>query len=249
MWRVIAADDEAYIREALEKLINWEKMECELLAVVKDGQELLRSIDKLSPDIVITDIQMPVVSGLEVCCYLYETKPEIQAILLTAYSDFDYAKTAVKYSVCDYVLKLSIIEELPEAIKKAVGILVKLKRELEENVDAGGEQETLIERIDKYISENFRRKISLDDIADEFHVNRSYLSRFYKHKRGVNLFDHILQLRIDLAKNYLTHSDMRTYEIAEAVGIEDAGYFSKIFKRNTGLTPKEYRKQGDNEET
>ena len=113
MWKVVAADDEGYIREALKKLINWEKMNCDLVSVLEDGQELIQCIENESPDIVITDIQMPGVNGLEVCKYLYETRPETQVIILTAYSDFDYAKFAIKYNACEYVLKISIMDELP----------------------------------------------------------------------------------------------------------------------------------------
>ena len=126
MWKVIAADDEGYIREALQKLINWEKMDCSLESVVSDGQELLEKIRGEMPDIVITDIQMPGVDGLEVCKYVYETCPETQVIILTAYSDFEYAKRAIKYSVCEYVLKISIIDELPLAVEKAIGKLIRL---------------------------------------------------------------------------------------------------------------------------
>ena len=75
MWKVIAADDEGYIREALQKLINWGKMNCSLEKVVSDGQELLEEIGEEMPDIVITDIQMPGADGLEVCKYIYETCP------------------------------------------------------------------------------------------------------------------------------------------------------------------------------
>ena len=128
MWKVVAADDEGYIREALQKLINWEKMDCSLESVVSDGQELLEKIRGEMPDIVITDIQMPGVDGLEVCKYVYETYPETQVIILTAYSDFEYAKRAIKYSVCEYVLKISIIDELPLAVEKAIGKLSRLEK-------------------------------------------------------------------------------------------------------------------------
>ena len=80
MWKVLAADDESYIREALQKLINWEKMDCSLEKVVSDGQELLDGITRSMPDIVITDIQMPGVDGLQVCKYIYETSPETQVM-------------------------------------------------------------------------------------------------------------------------------------------------------------------------
>ena len=249
MWKVVAADDEGYIREALKKLINWEKMNCDLVSVLEDGQELIQCIENESPDIVITDIQMPGVNGLEVCKYLYETRPETQIIILTAYSDFDYAKFAIKYNVCEYVLKISIMDELPEALEKATGKLTQLKKEIEKEEAAVSEQRTLLQQIDQYVEQNFKNKISLDEIADELHVNRSYLSRFYKNKTGINLFDTILNLRIEAAKEYLLNTDMKTYEISEAIGVDDAGYFSKMFKKITGVSPKEFRKQGKDEKT
>lgn len=249
MWKVVAADDEGYIREALKKLINWEKMNCDLVSVLEDGQELIQCIENESPDIVITDIQMPGVNGLEVCKYLYETRPETQIIILTAYSDFDYAKFAIKYNACEYVLKISIMDELPEALEKATGKLTQLKKEIEKEEVAVSEQRTLLQQIDQYVEQNFKNKISLDEIADELHVNRSYLSRFYKNKTGINLFDTILNLRIEAAKEYLLNTDMKTYEISEAIGVDDAGYFSKMFKKITGVSPKEFRKQGKMKKT
>ena len=245
MWKVVAADDEAYIREALKKLINWEKMDCVLIDVVDDGQELINKIEEEEPDIVITDIQMPEVNGMDVCKYLYETYPDIQVIILTAYADFSYAKSAIKYSICDYVLKVSIIDELPEAIEKAIENLNQLRKDIEKNPL---EQLSLIQQIDQYIEQNFKNKISLDDIAEALHINSSYLSRTYKLKKGRNLFDEILNLRIEAAKDYLINTDMKTYEISELVGVDDASYFSKMFKKITGLSPKEYRKQEDHEE-
>lgn len=158
MWKVVAADDEGYIREALKKLINWEKMNCDLVSVLEDGQELIQCIENESPDIVITDIQMPGVNGLEVCKYLYETRPETQIIILTAYSDFDYAKFAIKYNACEYVLKISIMDELPEALEKATGKLTQLKKEIEKEEAAVSEQRTLLQQIDQYVEQNFKIK-------------------------------------------------------------------------------------------
>lgn len=248
MWKVIAADDEAYIREALKKLINWGKMDCNLINVVDNGQELINKIEEQEPDIVITDIQMPEVNGMDVCKYLYETYPETQVIILTAYADFSYAKTAIKYSICDYVLKVSIMDELPDAIEKAIGNLNQLKIEIEKNEKYPLDQLSLIQQIDQYIEINYKKKLSLEDIADALHINSSYLSRVYKLKKGKNLFDAILNLRIEAAKDYLINTDKRTYEISELVGVEDSSYFSKMFKKITGMSPKEYRKQERNEE-
>ncbi|MDO4285193.1 MAG: response regulator [Eubacteriales bacterium] len=245
MWRVMAADDEGYIREALQKLINWEKMGCVLEAVVCSGKELLDQIEASHPDIVITDIRMPETDGLEVCRYVYEKCPETQTILLTAYSDFEYAKAAIRCDVCDYVLKVAIMEDLPVAVEKAIGRLERSGREIESAEKEGAG--SLYAQIEEYIEKNYRARISLDDMAEALHANRSYLSRLYKNKTGSNLFDTILLRRIEDAKEYLAKTEKRTYEISEIVGFEDAGYFSRIFKKKTGYSPKDYRKKTQNE--
>lgn len=84
----------------------------------------------------------------------------------------------------------------------------------------------------------------MDEIADELHVNRSYLSRFYKNKTGINLFDTILNLRIEAAKEYLLNTDMKTYEISEAIGVDDAGYFRRCLKKLLGFHLKNLGSRG-----
>lgn len=240
MWKIMAADDEAYIREALQKLIDWEKMDCTLVSVAANGRELLDNIEDEHPDIIITDIQMPEVDGLEICKYIDTYCPETKVIILSAYSEFEYAKKAIKYGVSDYVLKISIMEELPEAIEKAIMQIEKNRDEIEKTeIDEPG---NLYAQIEQYIAERYMNKITLDEIAAELHANRSYVSRLYKNKRGINLFDAILERRIEAAKDYLRNTEMKTYEISAAVGIEDAGYFSKMFKKKTGVSPKDYRR-------
>ncbi len=246
MWKVMAADDESYIREALKNLISWEKMDCTLLCVCSNGAQLLERIREEQPDIVITDIRMPGVDGLSVCRTLYETCPETQVILLSAYSEFDYARSAIRYDVCEYVLKIAVLEELPAAVEKAVHNLKKRSQELEscqQDVVQKEEMDSLYFRMQKYIEENYTKKISLDEIAEALHANRSYLSRLYKSKSGVNLFDDILSRRIELAKEYMRTTDRKVYEISQAVGFDDTGYFSKVFKKLVGMSPKEYRNE------
>lgn len=245
MWKVLAADDEAYMQEALRQLIRWDSLGCDLCGVLANGKELIEQMEEEHPDIVITDIRMPLMDGIEVCRYVYEKCPEAQVILLSAYSEFEYARNAIRYGACDYVLKVSVLEELPRALKKAIEILEKQRRELRY---PSGEQEhqdteSLYGQMVRYVEQNYCRRITLDEMAEHLHSNRSYLSRLYKNRSGVNLFDDILRRRIEKAKEYMECTDRRIYEISEAVGFDDTGYFSKVFKKYAGMSPKEYKNQ------
>ena len=245
MYKVLAADDEAYMQEALRELIRWDRLNCELLDVFGNGKELIGQMQEGAPDIVITDIRMPVADGLEVCKYVYERCPETQVIILSAYSDFDYARAALRYSACDYVLKVSVLEELPRALKKAIENLERQGKELSgwQGDERWQDTDSLYGQMVHYVEQNYLRKITLDEIAEYLHANRSYLSRLYKSRSGVNLFDDILHRRVEKAKEYMEHTDCKLYEIAVEVGFEDAGYFSKVFQKYTGMSPKEYRNQ------
>ena len=237
MWKVMIADDENYMLEAMENLIDWKKMKCQLVYKAKNGQIVLEQIKKNPPDIIITDIKMPLVSGIEVAKYVYENKLPIKVIILSAYAEFQYAQEAIKYDVCGYIIKTSVIEMLPGMIQKAVGKLsvpIELEKDDEEYYS-----DDILGRLQKYVAEHYTDKLNLTQIARDIHANGSYLSRLYKTKTGQNLFDVINIMRLEKAKEYMNQG-MRIYEIAQQVGFDDVSYFSRVFKKHEGCSPREY---------
>lgn len=238
MWKVMIADDEMYMLEALEKLINWEALDCKLIYKAKNGEELLEQIRNEVPDIVITDIKMPLVTGLEVAKYVYEQMLPTKMIILSAYADFNFAQEAIQYDVCGYIVKTSAIEKLPEMLHKAIS---KLSGPMIIEEEEKSYSEDIFGKLQKYINTNYMDKLTLSTIADEIHANGSYLSRLYKAKTGQNLFDAINKMKLQKAKEYLAEGK-RISEVASLIGFDDASYFSRVFKKYENCSPRDYEK-------
>jgi hypothetical protein len=237
MWKVMIADDEVYMLEALEKLINWNNLDCRLVYKAKNGEELIDKIKEEVPDIIITDVKMPLVSGMEVAKYIYEHLLPTKVIILTAYADFEYAKLAIEYDVCGYIVKTSAIEELPAMLRKAIAKLTLPSMLQEEEFP-----EDILSKLQKYIEDNYMEKLTLSQIAEEVHANGSYLSHLYKSKTGQNLFDAINKMKLKKAKEYLVQGK-RISEIATLVGFEDVSYFSRVFKKYESCSPRDYERK------
>ena len=236
----MVADDELYMLEAMEKLFNWEKMGCRLVFNARNGQELLDRMKVEIPDIVITDVRMPLVSGIEVAKYIYEKELPTKVIILSAYEDFEYAREAIQYDVCGYIVKTSVIEMLPEVLQKTIK---KLPKPIEGiRADEKTHSSDILDRLKKYISLHYTEKLTLEQISNDIHANGSYLSRLYKMKTGQNLFDVINQMKMEKAKEYMSQGH-KIYEAAQMVGFDDVSYFSRVFKKYEGCSPREYEKK------
>ncbi len=131
--------------------------------------------------------------------------------------------------------------------KKALEILQDQFRQLlnyiarESDRDFGADD--TLHKARNYLESNFDKPLNLDKVAGEVGLSSSYLSRSFKQKFGVSFTDYLNQLRLDRSKRLLRHSNKNIGEIAEEVGFNDGNYFSKVFKREEGVTPTEYRKK------
>jgi len=100
----------------------------------------------------------------------------------------------------------------------------------------------VIHRVKQYVDANYRENITLQDVAGRFFISREYVSRRFKQEFGLNLFEYLERVRIENAKALLTNEAYAIGDIANMVGYPDGRYFSKIFRKLTGMTPREYRK-------
>lgn len=252
-------DDERIIRDGLATLINWDILSCNLIAIEKNGSTAYNRImdtAKTTPDIVITDIMMPIMNGLELIEKTLSLVSPPIFIVLSGYNDFEYAKTAMLYGVKYYVLKPTSEEEIQNILKKACED-VNVTRRINEAISISNVKKNtnhdysipvsaILDAIDTHIG---NPDLSLKWIADQLlFMNESYLSKLFKKEVHKNFSDYLQEKRIAMAKeNLLSGNDKKIYEVFELLGFDiNTRYFSQVFKKYTGLTPSEYRKKHNN---
>ena len=236
--QVVLVDDEIMIREGFKRLFDWAAHDCEVVGEAADGMEALAQIDHLQPDIVIMDINIPIINGLKVIQTSRMRYPDMAFIIVSGYDDFSYCREALRMRITDYILKPVNYEEFGSCIDR-LKIALYEKRKTEEQ-DA--QEERTITGIIRYLQEHLDKEISLNILADEFHLNSQYISQLFKSEIGVNFLAYLTSIRMERAKKLLLATSLSIGEISEKCGYADYRVFTKVFKKEEGSTPSQYRR-------
>ena len=377
--KMMIVDDERIILESLETLIDWNSIGVEVVGTADNGAAAIDVAVRSKPDIILSDISMPALSGLEMLEALRIQQMRVEVIFITAYSKFDYAQEAIKHGAYDYLLKpidevllLETVSRCANKVREEAARLSsgtdtetwakhldrgesvyyssitdvpaqsyhsepEVKAAIVENIKAGSleqihdalldffrlifhEDNTLeadtvrlhcfelvdhllrelreykiqeyLNSTDKefnlkkriaacvtlddafevtqnlvvnfgncvkdvqasttkrlvhaaiaYIHDNYHKDISLTSVADHLFITAPYLSKLFSAQMHESFSQYLLSYRINVAKELLRNTHEKVYEIAAQVGYTDIAHFSKLFKRSTGQTPKQYREQ------
>ncbi|RED59387.1 response regulator transcription factor [Cohnella lupini] len=253
--KAIIIDDEAWIREGLSEHVGWQELGIELVQAFQDGAEAYDYLVREPAAIVLTDIRMPNMTGLELLAKLHELKnvrpdrsiPKV--IFLSGYEDFKYAQEAVRLGAVDYLLKPAEVEEIESSLAKAK----RMCDESIESVSQNGQSATklavveepssyLIKKAIHILATRFREDLHLTDIAGELFITPNYLSRLFRQETGKSFGELLSEVRLDNARALLLSNDaMKIYEVGSAIGYSNPRYFSEWFHKNTGMSPGEYR--------
>ena len=131
MLKVFLVEDEIVMREGIKKNIQWEKEGFEFVGDASDGELAYPLIQKTKPDILITDIRMPFMDGLELSRLVKQELPDIKIMILSGYDEFEYAKEAIKIGITDYLVKPISGAKLLEAVKKVAQVIEEEKEQKE----------------------------------------------------------------------------------------------------------------------
>lgn len=236
--RVVLVDDEIMIRHGFRQLFDWEAHDCEVVGEAADGMEAVAQIDSLNPDIVIMDINIPIMNGLKVIQLSRIKHPDTAFIIVSGYDDFSYCREALRLQITDYILKPVDYEEFGVCIDN---LKIKLfqRKSTEETAEP---EERVINSIVRYMQNHLAEEISLSVLAEEFHFSTQYISQLFKNEIGVNFLAYLTNIRMEKAKKLLLSTSLSIADVSEQSGYSDYRVFTKVFKKSEGITPSQYRR-------
>lgn len=254
MNRVLIVEDEPIIQKGLQFKVNWLNNDCIVVGCADNGLIGIDKIKELEPDIVLTDVRMPFKDGIEM---LRESKNDFnyEAIILSGYSEFNYAKQAIRLGVHDYLLKPVDIKELERTISKLVSKIKQRKVQDNLKINSSVYKDVLnvdinVETTSNYvldvidfIKENYHQKVTLKNVSDVFHISSVFLNSKFKDETSHSFNEFLTRYRIIKALEMLQNDKVLIYEVAEEVGFSDYKYFSQVFKKYIGMSPKQFLSQ------
>ena len=231
MYSILIVDDEPIIRRGIKIFIDFEKYKINDIYEAEDGN-----------------------SAFKVFSEIKELKNDVKIAIISGYDYFEYAQKALKIGVEDYILKPVSKSDINEIISKLIYKLEEDKKYNEarkiinkinhsEIFDKDLSNKKYKDTIIKKIEEKYNEvSFNLSSLADEMDLSSGYLSFLFKNLFGIPFQDYLNNIRMEKAKLLLLTTDLKNYEIAELVGIENFNYFNSKFKKTFGITPKEFKK-------
>lgn len=239
MIELYLADDERWVLMGLRKLIQKSGLPYRVMGEADNGLSAIKELRMLRPQVLFTDIRMPGLTGLELIQTIAKEKMNIQTVLISGYADFEYARTALRSGVFDYILKPIKEEELFDILSR---LAKKFQTEQlsEEEIIIG---DYGISEIVQEIQNNYTKDISLQQLAEKYGISSGYLSALLKKELGVSFSKYITSKRMQFARELLKDSRLSIDSVAQQTGYHDYFYFTKVFKETHGISPSKYRKE------
>lgn len=239
---ILIVDDEILEVQIIQKMINREAFTIEEIYTAYSMKQAMEILAEKKISILLSDIEMPKGSGHDLIEWVRKQNIPVVSIFLTSHAQFTYAREAIRLGVSGYILKPVIKSDLEESLTAAIELMNKMKPKESETVEE--DIPGIIKEVKKYIEKNMNSELSRNDLAAMVFLHPDYLSHIFKEKVGISISDYIIKIRMQKAEQLLLNTKEQISEIAAKTGYANTGYFSKLFKRETKLTPKEYRKNG-----
>ncbi|HJC24607.1 MAG TPA: response regulator [Candidatus Eisenbergiella merdavium] len=244
MYRLLVADDEKKLLSGLCDFYPWKDLGFQIVARAENGRRALEYISRNPVDVVLTDIAMPVMTGLELAEILSREHPEIKIVFLSGYMEFRYAQQALRYGVQDYILKPVKTDVLRKTF-------TELKRKMDQERGlaeaAPGYYGGIVKTVEDYIRSNLKTA-NLEEASLLVNLSAGYLSALFKKEAGRSFSEALLEARMKKAAELLMRPEYKIYDISEYLGYENSKNFSRAFRGYYGLSPRDFRNGSGNRE-
>ncbi|MCI8800134.1 response regulator transcription factor [Acetatifactor muris] len=237
MYTLVIIDDEEKIVEGIAHLFPWEEIGFQVVQSFTNAALALDYIIKNPVDVVLSDIEMPGMNGLQLCEALQAIEG-VHIIFFSSYQNYEYFRSAIRLSVDDYLLKPINYPELLTCFARVKSQLDEEHKQVEEL--SGGYYEQIVARTIQYLKEHYRQA-SLEEAAEQVNLSPAYLSKIFKEKSGTGFSDTLSSIRMNKAKEMLDDPQYKSYDIAYYLGYDNPKNFSRAFKAYFGMSPSEYR--------
>ncbi len=242
MYKLVIIDDEPRIRRGISHCMPWEQMGITIAGEAANGVEALEVIRSVRPELVITDIRMPDMDGLDMISMVRREGISSHFIVISGYAEFEYAQRALRYGVSDYILKPVEEEKLYQSVLNCLRQLGGGEQEtVGETVAEDSQKHFIIRKALRIMENEYMNNLSLASVAERVGVHPNYLSSLFSKHEGESFGNILLHLRMSKARDLMDVTSMKVYEIAERVGYRDFRWFSKLFRQVYGVTPMKYR--------
>ena len=261
MYSVVLVDDEPWTLRGLKETLPWNDYHLKVVRSFTDPIKALDYIISSDPDVVLSDIRMPGMSGMELMERIRKSKASSIVVIVSGFSDFHYVQSAIREGALDYLLKpieesqgMKLLIKLENVLKSSAGhgIQVNDHASATKGINPGESMKSLygvaIENrqfsvLVDYVMNNYTSPQTLKELSERFGLNPSYSSQLFKQYYSISYSRFITKLRMEKAQLLLRNEALTVLEVAELTGYSDYYYFNKLFKKHFGITPTRYRKE------
>lgn len=240
-YTIAIVDDEPWALVYMKQLFDRADLGFQVIAATQSPEEAIRIIEREKPDILVTDVRMPGINGIELIEHVRHLDIPCEVVILSGFAEFTYAQQAISLGTFEYCLK-------PLSRESAAGVLRKLRVRLEEKVSPCGPVEALEADDDnfanmlRYIEKHFDQRLYLKDLAQQFYLAPNYCCSLFVKYKNMTFSQFVTELRMQHAMLLLGRPGQSINKVAQKVGFDDYTYFNKVFKRYFQCTPSEYKK-------
>lgn len=238
--RIMIVDDEPASAEYISEIIKRRAAGSEVCAVAEDGEDALKKIKGALIDVVITDVAMPRMNGLKLVEALRRDYPSVKTIIVSGYQEFEYARTALRFGVTDYLLK-------PVNVGELVKCLEDMQKELSASKAPQTAGEGLFASLENYVTRHLSEQITLSSLCRHCGMSQTTANRVFRRSASMSFLEFLTQKRIARAREIMdANPKIMIKQVAAECGFCDPLYFSKVFKTYAGCAPSEYASRAYN---